>query len=193
MKVWIPKLQLPWLHRSRGITIRSEVEVWNGKTHIRVGHNHFVDQGLINLVNQLTMGSGATGNQQQQVYSGYYTLKLGRDTTTPTTASMTTLVDEVATEPNSLSGAKSNPVTGTVRITVTATWLAGTVSGAVGELGLRWGLWSSLQSFGWQASANSNTKWLMSRISNADGDFSAFTINTGAPLTIEWRITFSFI
>jgi len=186
---WIPKLQLPWRKRLSCILVSGEVEVWNGETHFKA-RNHFVEQGLIDLVNMLTV-SYATGTLYSHVYTGYYTMRLGRNSTTPTTASLTALVDEVTTEPNSLLGENSNPTVGTVRIKVMATWNAGTVSGQVGELGLRWGLFTGLQSFGWTYST-SGTKLLMSRLSNADGDFVTFTINTGVPLTIEWRITFTF-
>jgi len=175
------------------IRIKAEVEVWNGRTRFRVKHNHFVQQALIHLINMMTVGGGAiTPPRQWNVYSGRYTLRLGTNTTTPTDASMTTLVNEIATEPNSLSGANENPSLGVVRIKVTATWLAGTVSGTIGELGLRWGLFTGLQGFGWNPNSDSGTKNLLSRLSCADGDFTQFTINTGVPLTIEWRITFTF-
>jgi len=170
------------------ILITSEVEVWNGKTHFLCRHNHFVNQGLVHIINVFTSYrvTGTFGTS-----AGKYTMKLGTDTTTVTTPGMTALVAEVATEPNTLSGLNSNPTVGTVRMAVAATWNAGTVAGTVGELGLRWGLHNAIQAWRWDCGGSAN-KLLMSRLSAADGDFLSFVINAGAPLTIEWRVTFTF-
>jgi len=173
------------------IRVKAEVEVWNGETHFIVTHNHFVQQGLIHLVNFLTV-QRTGGGFLYNCASGYYTMKLGTDTTHITDASMTALYSEIATEPNTLLGLNTNVGLGVKRFTVTATWNAGTVSGTVGELGLRWGMFTTLQGWAWDAYTNASTKQLLSRLSHADKDFMAFTINTGAPLTIEWRVTFSF-
>ena len=173
------------------IIMRSEVEVKNGDNHFTVKHNHFVEQGLLYLVNLISNRGKGSGSCVQGVNSGYYTMRLGNDTVTTTDASMTALVNEDTTEPDSLAGLNSNPSLGVYRITITATWLAGNVSGTVGELGLRWGLFNTLRSFGWTLTT-SGVKLLMSRLSHADGDFTSFVINEAAPLTIEWRVTFTF-
>jgi hypothetical protein len=78
------------------------------------------------------------------------------------------------------------------------TWNAGSIAAlVVTEMGL-WlamGSYTSLQSFGFQFPINSTiiqTAQFFSRLSEADGDFTHFTINTSVPLTIEWRLTYSF-
>ena len=174
------------------IKIHSEVEIWNGNRHLKIGYNHFVNSGLLHLRNMMTTKgtTGTTSSAAAGVASGYWTMKIGDDTTTTTTPSMTALVSENATEPNTLVGLTSNPSLGVVRVSYTATWNAGTVSGTVGELGLRLGIHGS-KSFAWSWTASSQ-KILASRLSAADGDFTSFVINEAAPLTIEWRVTFTF-
>jgi hypothetical protein len=50
---------------------------------------------------------------------------------------------------------------------------------------------TDLQNFGWTYFKGDSTA-LFSRLSAADGDFTSFVVNTSVPLTIEWRLTFTF-
>lgn len=64
---------------------------------------------------------------------------------------------------------KEVPAVGTYRVSWIATWNAGTLPAIdVSEIGL------SLCS------------------DDSDGDFTTFTVNVAVPLTIEWRLTFTF-
>ena len=107
---------------------------------------------------------------------------------------MTQLVSPIGaapgTEPSSKSGALTNPSPGVWRIVYTATWDAGTVSGTVGEVAL---YLTTVSSFifgdsGWYCDGGKN---MVSRLSVADGAFSAFTIDTNKPFTVTWTIEIS--
>ena len=106
--------------------------------------------------------------------------------------------------PSSQSGNLTNPATGSYRISYLATWNSGALTAiTVTEVGL-WLCYynataskdlSQLKTFGfdWNAASMSDqTASFFSRLSEADGDFTSFTVNTAVPLTIEWRLTFSF-
>ena len=113
----------------------------------------------------------------------------GGNVTQGTTTGLTT---PVSTSPDSQAGATSSPGGGTYRVSWTATWNAGTLTAiTVSELGLFLYLQINLQNFGWTSFTGSTTA-LFSRLSDADGDFTAFVVNTSVPLTIEWRLTFTF-
>jgi hypothetical protein len=118
---------------------------------------------------------------------------LGTNTTTPTNISMTALVTPIGTapgtKPNSQAGSTAALSNG-ASVTYTSTWNAGTVSGTVGEIGLYLYIQSTLAAFG--AGTISPSAVFASRLSVADGDFTAFTINTAAPLTINWTVQFTF-
>jgi hypothetical protein len=108
------------------------------------------------------------------------------------------------TLPSSQSGNLTNPATGSYRVSYVATWNSGALTAiTVTEVDL-WICYynataskdlSQLKTFGfdWDAASMSDqTASFFSRLSEADGDFSSFVVNTAVPLTIEWRLTFSF-
>jgi hypothetical protein len=78
-------------------------------------------------------------------------------------------------------------------VTYLATWNAGAISGTVGEIALYLRALDNA-TFQWQASGNLQPSVVMaSRLSSADLDFSSFVIDTTKPLTVEWKVQFSFI
>jgi hypothetical protein len=133
---------------------------------------------------------------------GYVKVGTGAGTTGATTTGLTTVNN---TLPSSQAGNTSNPASGSYRISYLATWNSGTLAAiTVSEVGL-WLCYSNtnatydmsqLQPFGWTVPSGSikddNSAMFFSRLSEADGDFTGFTVNTAVPLTIEWRLTFSF-
>jgi hypothetical protein len=96
------------------------------------------------------------------------------------------------TKPNTQSGSTQSILNGAAAI-LTSTWNAGTVTGMVGEIGIygRSNASNNLVGFG-SKFYGAGGSFFASRLSVADDDFTAFTINTAAPLTINWTIQFTF-
>jgi hypothetical protein len=166
------------------IGIRGTVKIENGE-HIAIGRNHWVGQGLETIGGYLNYNTGGINGAS---YS--WNMYIGSDTSTATTVSMTSLVLPIGTAPGtapnakSLSGAYYSTSTTPVVLTWVATWNAGTVSGTLGEVGLYLWLYYGNITNG----AIASNPGLVSRLSAADGSFTAFTINTAAALTVTWTV-----
>jgi hypothetical protein len=180
------------------VEVTDEILVYEGEGKNRklkfASKGHIVNQGLIHIVNLLSptalaYSSGLHGTSYQWTSrTTYMRLGTGGNVTTGSVTQLTTLV---STPPDSQAGSASSPSAGTYRLSWTATWNAGTLTAiTVSEIGLFLDLVSSLQSFGWTYGGGGTA--LFSRLSAADGDFTAFVVNTSVPLTIEWRLTFTF-
>jgi hypothetical protein len=166
------------------IGIRGTVKIENGE-YIAIGRNHWVGQGLE------TIGSYLINSTSVNTGSYNWNMYLGSDTSTPTIVSMTSLVSPIGTAPGtapnttSRSGTYYSTSTTPVVIIWTATWNAGTVSGTLGEVGLY--LWINI---GYLTNGTTTSSpGLASRLSAADGSFTAFTINTAAALTVTWTVS----
>jgi hypothetical protein len=149
------------------------------------------------MINALSASTTDGGSGYRYLFSynwtarttSYMRLGTGGNVTQGTTTGLTT---PVGTGPDSQAGATSSPGGGTYRVSWTATWNAGSLTAiTVSELGLFLFLQTGLQGFGWTQFNGAGTA-LFSRLSAADGDFTAFVVNTSVPLTIEWRLTFTF-
>jgi len=183
------------------ITITGIVEITNGPKHAGPYRNHFVGTALQVLTYILLTNcsdynpySGDTWIQPLHPYAIY----LGTDTSTKTTISMTALVSPIGsspgTGPNSFSQSSSTQLLSNGSAdTFTATWNAGTVSGTIGEMALYADVITSPCTGGQSGyQMGIGTSGMISRLSVADGDFSAFTINTSYPLVIAWTVQFLF-
>jgi hypothetical protein len=178
------------------VTITDEIRVYEGKKLKFASKGHIVNQGLTHIINALaasqTSSSGPyylfSRDWTGKTYS-YMRLGTGGTVTQGTTTGLTT---PVGTGPDSQAGATSSPGGGTYRVAWTATWNAGSLTAiTASEIGLFLYLQTGLQGFGWMG-FNGAGAALFSRLSAADGDFTAFVVNTSVPLTIEWRLTFTF-
>jgi hypothetical protein len=188
-----------------GIRIRGTVEIINGKTH-QICKNHFVGNTLFALTNLF----GGYGYYPSYSSQGYYPptsewtydsfplsyMVLGTDTSTSTVISMNFLQKPIGPNP----GTKPNTQTGTtaaitngMQITLSSTWSAATVQGTVGELGLYFSLSSPSAVGAWGVGIGGGSPVFGTRLSVADGDFSAFTIVTSVPLTVNWTISFTYL
>jgi hypothetical protein len=189
--------------KSGEIRIRGYVDVWNGTYHQRA-KNHFVGIMLNQLINQIATDtsqsnngivSGAFGFGDWTGISDSYML-IGTDTANKTIISTGGLSSPIGgstpVKPNTQSGSTQSISNGAA-VVLTSTWNAGTVTGTVGEIGIygRSNASTNLVGFAskWYGAGGS---FFGSRLSVADGDFTAFTINTAAPLTINWTIQFTF-
>jgi hypothetical protein len=182
------------LIRGDSIKIQGFVDIKNGDTHIK-GKNKFTQSILKHIMNLLSNGHNSSiSNMYFGCYS--YTMYIGSNTATPTLYNTTVLVSPIGTTPgtapNILSGSATNPSAGIFKITITATWNPNIVSGTVGEMALYLNSFDTLQTFGWTTGMPASGNKLVSRLSVADGDFSAFTITTSNPLVIVWTIQLSF-
>ena len=153
--------------------------------------NHFVNYGLLSMVSWLTINAVAS-TSDVPAWGTEWKIKIGHNTTTATTPTLSDLVDEDVKGPNIVSLTNDNPATGQYRAKYVATWNAGTVSGTVGELGLRLKMWKSLQTAATKA-GSTTLRTLASRISVGDGDFTAFGIDSTKPLSVEWHVKFMFV
>jgi len=181
------------------IVITGKVEITNGPRHAGPYRNHFVNNALQALMNiLLTNFNSYVGNYSSTdniVPLNPQTMYLGSDTTTKTTASMTTLIAPIGTAPGTGPNNWNQVLqilTNGSSVTYTATWNAGTVSGTIGEMAL----YGSAATAYYTGTQNGVT-WgsgsvMLSRLSVADGDFSAFTINSTYPLVIAWTVQFLF-
>jgi hypothetical protein len=175
----------------------SQLDIALGKAKlVFASKGHIVNYGLIAIVNLLASQSITylpSYNFGTTMDKAYIRVGTGTDITTGAT---TGLSSAVATAASSQAGVTSNP-SGSYRIAWTATWNAGTLSAIdISELGLFLNIIGStplntLQPFA-TGLGTQNTAAMFSRLSNADGDFSTFTVNTSVPLTIEWRLTLTF-
>ena len=151
---------------------------------------HIVSQGLIGLVNLIGGGTVAAPLSYQFAAKTGGIIHVGTGTGV-TTAAMTSLVTDVVTDANTQSGAIASPAAGTYRVSWIATWNAGSLAAIdVSELGLSLYLDPTLNVF--EAAPLPLEKSFFSRLSDSDGDFTTFTVNVAVPLTIEWRLTFTF-
>ena len=177
------------------IIIRGEVWFKNGGKETRHFRNHFVLQGLVGFINSYVFGGTNFSPTYNWVTSPFTnaTMTLGTNTATPTTASMTSLVTPIGsgigTVPNSQAGATGSTST-SAWVLLTSTWNAGTISGTVGEVGL-W-LFAMTTFLAFAGTLNPVARTFSSRLSVADGDFTAQTINASYAFTANWQLTASY-
>jgi len=174
------------------IIIEDEVLVWEGRKLLFKSRGHIVNQGLTDLINWLACGTiSATSAMPSNTFGTNGTIRVGVGTGV-TVGTMTSLVSEQATQASSHSGATSSPSTGIYRVAWIATWNAGVLPAiTVTEIGLKLFLDLAFRAFG-AARGAPVANSLFSRLSDSDGDFTAFLVNTAVPLTIEWRLTYTF-
>ena len=172
------------------IGIRGTVKIENGE-HIAIGRNHWVAQGLETIASYLLDNFSNTEFPDINAASYGYNMYIGSDTSNPTTVTTTSLVAPIGTAPGTAPNTKSysgiyySTSTTPVVLTWVATWNAGTVSGTIGEVGL----YLSINTAHLTNGSAATNPGLASRLSAADGSFTAFTINTAAALTVTWNIS----
>jgi hypothetical protein len=189
------------------IEIIEQYVIKQGDKVIVATKGHIVQQGLISLMNLLSNYGVYFGSSGQYIvgilgsnssYWGnkgtYIRLGTGGNATVWNTSALTSINN---TAPDSQSGNVTNPSNGVYKLNLVSTWNAGTLTAiVVTEIGLFLGefdAYATLQSFGWTLQNSSTlTVALFSRISEADGDFTHFTVNIAVPLTITWTLTFQF-
>ncbi len=175
------------------ILIKDEVLVWQGKKLLFKSKGHIVSQGLTELVN--LMGVGGTTTTYGTPGSGWANQSRGKmlvgTGTGATTAAMTGLVTPNSTLPTTQSGLIANPTAGVYRVSFIATWAAAALTAiTVTELGLFLQVDTTLRAF--NGTVTPANYVFFSRLSSSDGDFTAFLVNIAVPLTVEWRLTFTF-
>jgi hypothetical protein len=180
------------------IGVRGTVKIENGK-HMVIGRNHWVAQGLETIGGFLTNNGYYYYSSPNNYFGGNYiygavynwNIYIGSDTSTPTMVSTTALAAPIGTTPGTAPNSKSysgtyySSSTTPVVIVYAATWNAGTVSGTLGEAGLYLYIDTNTLTNGTAAT----NPGLASRLSAADGSFTAFTINTAAALTVTWTVS----
>ncbi len=182
------------------VIVEGFVEITNGDNHI-IAKNSFVNQGLIALVNLMSV-SGFSANQtpaQGWTTKANSSMRVGQDTVTSTTGVMIALQTPIGagigTAPNTQTIANSNPAADQWQVTYTATWNAGTLAAlTLGEVGLFLFIWTAVQ--GLQTAGTPGVAptahTLFSRMASADGKFVSFVINPAAAVNVTWVINFTF-
>ena len=157
--------------------------------------NHWINYGLKGLTSYLCV-SGWNGNYTSYGWSGSstsngYNMRVGTNTTTVTTFDMSELLTPVVVNPNATMGSNITQVsTGVWHLVFTANWNAGVITQTIGEVGLYLAPFDILSVQG--GDSGQKTQRLISRISAADGTFTAFTPDPTKTLTIEWKVGVSF-
>jgi len=168
--------------------IVGEYELINGDTHIKA-RNKYTLAFVIMLINKLTCVYNSTyGNY----VGGITEMYIGTDQSTQTKYnSPTSLVSPIGTAPgtapNSISTAYSSPSTGVYKFVTTASWNAGTVTGTIGEIAMYGYGTTTLGSVN-MGYGSLPTVQMLSRLSVADGEFSATTINVAQVTSVAWSI-----
>lgn len=179
------------------VRIRGEFYVKNGATEF-VAQNRIVNAGLKHLMIAAFYGLQFTGTTTQDPSGasnvGRMELGTGGGATTESTSVLTTPVG--VTNPDTKESQWDNPGTGIWRGRYTAVWNAGTLSAVgstpISEIAVIGRLWDSTS----QTSPAYNqfaSGEMFSRLSDADGEFTAFVVDHDFPLTIEYRLRFEFI
>ena len=185
------------------LLIRGTVTIRNGdKVYVMKAHNRLVSQGikmlLLDLANVYVGGASFYGMSMAFSSMTFYTrMRIGSDTTNPTTEGMTALSSENTTDRNSASTVLSKISAGHYRCAWNSTWNAGAVAGTCGEIGLYLSSWpvtadGALPITNPAGFVANTTPTLFARLSSASGDFASFTINAAAPLAIEWDLDITF-
>lgn len=192
------ELKRQGLRLPREIRISPRIIIKNGDTVISA-KNKILPAGLITLANlwsgvpitdetgQFSLNSVKLFNPETICARGtvgdLLTIGIGSDTTTPTDATMTDLVSPISWSPNEVSVYASKTSDTWYNAYWKAVWLAGTVSGTIGEVGVRCRAQDTL------GSEEVKPNIFFSRLSVADGDFSSWTIDTSKNLLVyyTWR------
>ena len=167
-----------------------------GDEIVRRFKNKIVNAGLKGIVS-LMICKGFQSTQYHDafhLFASVWDIQLGDNTTTKTTYTMTGLAGtQIGGSPNSKNILYSNPSSGTHRVSFEASWNAGTISGTIGEIAI---IMRCPENYTWKW-LGTDTNWthtdtMFARASVADGDFTAYTINTSNPTSIKWDIDFKW-
>jgi len=183
------------------ISIIGEVTLTNGTTVWDNHRNHFVGSALLGflsltLFNQIT-SAGSSVTRHFYLPASDWTMFLGSDIETPTTASTTTLAQPPTNETTEPSQKQifttDGSSTGVWSATYRTVWNQGTIAGTIGEVGLFMRMPTNTE-IGWNISNTTYTpsRVMVSRLSVADSDIEPHTIDTTNPLILDWKVTFSF-
>jgi len=154
------------------------IEIRQGKKVIVRSKNKIVDKGLKLLAAFITREE-SLGSSEVPLFN--WTILTGRDKTTTTGFLMTDLVDKIDIQPDTKTYSATRYNTGYDAL-YTGNWVAGKITEEIGEVALY------LLSF----AEPLPEKVMFSRLSVADGDFTAFTPDPTKPLTINYTIRFMF-
>lgn len=174
------------IRTSLGLSLSGHVRIENGDTVIE-GKNKMSNNLVVSLAS--IFGSHTCAGDHVPFYNPftYCYFALGTDTQTPTTVSTAGLISPIGAPTKPTGYSRNYWVDGyTYYVMTTVTWDPGTVTGTVGELGLFAFLRNTLQAV--QGSYSASSGQLLSRISVADGELTAFTIDTTKPVVVSWTL-----
>lgn len=178
-------IEVPAKDFSGEVRVWGEFRIINGDRVTPWYKNKIVGQGLRHLVESLHSASNIA---VEAFNTTGYTMRVG--TGTGATADTTTaLVTPNTTAPNTVALAvRESPSAANYRLKLSCTWNAGALPAvSVTEIEIRAG--GLLVTLG---SSTTTQNAMFSRLSSTDAEFTAFTINTAVPLTIEYRLNFNF-
>lgn len=186
------------------ILIEGHGVIIQGDKIVRRFKNKIVNAGLKGIVSLMACeyleANSTTSHAYAHLYSftNSWDIQLGDDTTSATTKAMTGLIGtQIGGSPNSKNILYSNPSSGTHRVSFEASWNSGTISGTIGEIAIIMRCPTDY-TWKWTVFANNTTATntysdtMFARASVADGDFSAYTIDTDKPTSIKWDIDFKW-
>ena len=161
--------------------------------------NKFTTEGMKSIVGWLNMQFhyGNTTNSTLCLPAYSWSIYLGTGGAA-TTVDMTALATSIGTTPGTVPNTKSiafkdGTSDGIWDIIFTGTWNTGTITGTVAEMGL-YLTKPNAYTYNWSSygtSVNGGVA-MVSRLCTGDSEFEAFTIDNTKPLTIDWKIRFTF-
>lgn len=181
-------IELPAKDFSGEVRVWGEFRLINGDRVTPWYKNKIVGQGLRHLCVMLHIG---TISFQGIFTAATYTMRVGTGTGA-TVDTTTALVTPNTTAPNTVaSGFSESPSAANYRVKLSCTWNAGALPAvSVTEIEIRTSV--SGPFFTTINSSANGAPGMFSRLSSTDAEFTAFTINTAVPLTIEYRLNFNF-
>jgi len=161
--------------------------------------NKFTNQGLSGILSGIAsygVSNGAYSQYWWYLPSTTWSMYIGTNTATATTPAMIALTNPIGaapgTAPNTKAISVKNGTTdGIWAVTWSCVWTAGTVTGTLGEVALYLQI-SQNMTYKWQPNNYNGGVFMTNRLSSADGEFTSFAIDNTKPLSIDWKIQFSF-
>jgi len=157
--------------------------------------NKWVDKGLKGLLSAFL---GRACSVKADFWTTGMQIYIGTDTGTATghanTALQTPIGGAPGTAPNTMTGEdRTNPSSGVWETKYIAIWNAGAVSGTVGEIAMYMRAFDNITAQ-WY---NDLPGWtpalvMVSRVSVADSEIDAFSIDVSKSLTIQWTVRVSY-
>lgn len=171
------------------IKLSGLVSIYNGHTNIKYS-NHLLNNAFKGIFDIMLVTCVSSDSYYYLPANSWY-IKLGTDTITSSDPTMTDIISPIEISPSLLQIiTKDGESDGVYSVTYRCIWDIGVIEGTISEMGLFMKVGDTLTQHNIHEGTYNPTIKLISRLSNADIDFTPITINPEYPLIIDWTITF---